>query len=973
MSKENKRISDKDRRLQQWLNRNKQTKSTDSSIEGLPEGVPAPLSYGQQRLWFLQQLYPNNPFYHYAEVYRFIGSLRTDDLINSFKQVAQQHQILRTTFELIDSQAVQRVDTELHLDITTFDLQDSSGKVQDKEVEAIARAEAARAFDLQHGPLARISIIKLTDDLHVVILTMHHIIIDKWSMDLFRKEWAKAYQGKALSTLPSLQYADYAWWQRNQKIDSRHLTYWREKLSGELSHLTLPLDHQRPALPSFRGALCKQTFSANLSKQLQELCKQADTTMFVMLLSVYKVLLYRYSGQQDLVVGTPVTNRDQTSFENLIGFFNETVVLRTDISGNLPFIDWIGQVRSTVLEAFSHKKVPFESLVQDLKPERYLSTNPLFQVMFLYHNVPSTPPFGPDLRLEYEPFDLGISKFDLTLYISEDKEDISATFEFATDLFDQNTIERMQGHLCSLLEEIVRNPQQNIDDLPMLTKAERQQIVFEWNDTDSPTAGEAGIHKLIEVQALNNPDQSAVIFQGQSLTYKDLNNRANEISANLQATATSPGRRIGLCADRSLELIIGMLGILKAGHAYVPLDAEHPMERMQYIVRDAEMPVVLTQEHLSDLFVENEVTILTLDATTLLPSETESTSSFPSLGSDTAYVMYTSGSTGQPKGVIVSHQNLLHATTARFLQYSKQPGVFLLLSSFAFDSSVAGIFWSLCSGGTLVLCERRIEQDLDQLAEIIAQQNVTHTLLLPSLYTLLLQYAAPQKLASLNTVIVAGEACSTEVCNRHFETLPGVDLFNEYGPTEATVWSSVHQIQSEDTSGMVPIGKPIANTQHYILDTNLQPVPIGVIGELYIGGAGVTQGYLNQPELTKLRFVRNPFNNDRNSRLYKTGDLGRYNREGIIEFLGRMDNQIKIRGYRIEPEGIQEVLQRCSGVRETAVVAQNVNKSDSKEPDYADTDRLEEMLNHLDSEIAEHLLRSVELSTIPPKDQLENQ
>ncbi|MGI9542892.1 MAG: non-ribosomal peptide synthetase, partial [Cyclobacteriaceae bacterium] len=620
-----------------------------------------------------------------------------------------------------------------------------------------------------------------------------------------------------------------------------------------------------------------------------------------------------------------------------------------------------------VLEAFSHKNLPFESLVQELKPERYLSTNPLFQAMFLYHNVPSTPNFGPDLNLQYKPFDFGVSKFDLTLYISEEGDQLSATIEYASDLFDQATIERMQGHLRTLMEGIANNPQQCIDALPMLTESERQQILVEWNETADPPSEAGCIHQLIEGQALTNPDHPAVICRGESLTYETLNLRANEVATRLIGAGAGRGSRIGLCTDRSHELIIGMLGILKAGAAYVPLDPEYPAKRVHYMIQDAAMSLILTQAHLVDLFVETKVKILNLDASVKLPPEIN-TKSFPEIsGSDTSYVIYTSGSTGQPKGVPVSHRNLLHSTTARFSYYPSQPGVFLLLSSFGFDSSVAGIFWSLCYGGTLVLAERRIEQDIDALATLIMEQSITHTLLLPSLYELLLRHAPPAKLTSLNTVIVAGEACTAAVCQRHFEILPSIGLYNEYGPTEATVWSTVHQIQLEDTTGLVPIGRPIGKTQHYILDTNLQPVPVGIAGELYIGGAGVTQGYLNLPELTAMQFVPDPFSDNPSALLYKTGDLARYRSDGVIVFLGRSDQQVKIRGHRIEPEEIQEVLMHYQGVREAVLaVRQKAGKNSPEMVVSEDIDHLTETMQSLPAEVAEHLLRSVELSTLLP-------
>lgn len=931
----------------------------------MPDGQDIPLSLGQQRLWFLQQLYPDNPFYHYADIYRLRGTLHTGHLLAGIQQVAQRHDILRTTFPAGNGGPTQVIGQEAGMDISEFHLQHFAVDQKEAEARRLAIREARRVLDLNRGPLTRITLIHLDDHDHLLIFTMHHIITDKWSMQVLMEELAEIYRGLnagspvRLEQLP-FQYADYAYRQRSQPPDTRHLAYWQKKMAGELPLLTLPTDHPRPLRPTFRGALCERRYPASLSSQLKELSMQADTTLFVLLLTAFKVLLFRYSKQEDILVGTPFTNRDQVALEKIIGFFNDTLVLRSDLAGDPPFRDLIKQVRQTVLDAFSHKNTPFEMLVRTLKPERHMSSNPLFQVMFLFQEFPEMPSFGEELTLEHRPLDFGVSKFDLTLYISEGQKGLTAGFEYATDLFEPATIERMHGHLEVLLKGIVADPEQRISALPMLTPPERRQILVEWNNTSAPIPEMQGIHLLFEEQVRQHPDRPAVLFQGRRLNYRDLNDRADRVASYLRSLGLGPNPIIGLYTERSPDMIVGILGILKAGAAYLPLDPEYPEERINFMLQDAGVKVILTQASLQDS-LSGSVTrctvltgpdILSMADKTLPPVEVKS--------EDTAYVIYTSGSTGRPKGVPVTHRSLMCSTTARFDYYIHPPACFLLLSSFAFDSSVAGIFWTLCSGGKLVLPERRIEQDMDRLADLIAIHEVSHTLLLPSLYALLLQHAPLEKLTSLRAVIVAGEACSSVVCRSHFQTLPQAALYNEYGPTEATVWCTVHQIQPEDLEGPVPIGRPIANARIYILDQNHQPIPIGIAGELYVGGAGVAQGYLNRPDLTADRFISNPFSDDPADRLYRTGDLARYRPDGLIEFLGRADHQVKIRGYRIELDEIREALRQIPGVGDAAVIVREEQNPDD-ETGMEEADHLVELLKTLGPGEADRLLRSIEM------------
>ena len=948
--------------LSKWLNRVKKS-DEPKGIQPRPEGVKVPLSLGQQRLLFLQQLYPENPFYHYAEAYKFKGKLEVESLIKSFEIAAHRHDVLRTKIVFENGRAFQQVNDTPLFEIAEHDLR-SLPEIELKKVSReLAVQEARRSLESPDGYLTRLSILRLKDDEFLLILTMHHIIADNWSLHLLQNEIAEYYQklanGQEVKFSPlEIQYADYAYWQSLQKPNSENLEYWKKKLQNSLTFLDLPSDFPRPHRPTFRGAYSTQKFSIELSNKLKNFCKERNKTVYTVILTAFKILLKKYSGETDILVGSPFTNRDEIALEHLIGFFNDTLVLRSDLSNDPTYNELLEQVWATTQAAFAHKNMPFEELVKTLKPDRYLNHNPLFQVMFIYNDVPGMPDFGKNLEVGHEPFDFGVAKFDLTLSIAEQADEISAMFEYAKDLFEKETIERMHGHLRTLLEEIVGNPNRPISKLGMITR-EELKLFSEWNDTNTSEIKVKSLVELFTGQVASNPQRPAVSFQKDKITYEQLNRRANCVANFLLKSNLDKRQPIALLSEPSIEMIVGILGVLKAGLAYLPLDAQYPKKRLDYILKDSSASIVLTQKRLSSLLSDDVVTVQPIEEIIATESSEEPILPIAIDGEDLAYVVYTSGSTGQPKGVCVTHKNLLYSTTARFDYYPNQPQSFLLMSSFSFDSSVAGIFWTLLAGGKLVLIERRTEQDLNSLSEIFVSEQITHTLLLPTLYQTLIRNLPKQVFDTFKTIIVAGEACPKALCNEHFEFLPNVELYNEYGPTEATVWATVYKTTPAESGLNVPIGKPISNTQVYILDENQNQVPIGVPGELFIGGKGVTKGYFNNVELTNKFFIQNTFNPESSDKLYRTGDLCRYRSDGTIEFLGRKDNQVKLRGYRVELAEIQEAIRQNFKVREVVIKLETIQKTN-----VAATATTEEALLHdlekMRYEEADELLKSVE-------------
>ena len=812
------------------------------------------------------------------------------------------------------------------------DLSSLPSEEREHFVHQLVQTEAACPFDLERGPLLRVRLLRLDEQEHVLLLTMHHIVSDGWSGGLLVHELSTLYTAfvnKQSSPLPALpiQYADFALWQRHWlqgEVLERQVQYWREHLAA-VPPLELPIDHPRPAQQTFRGARQSLLLPTTVQEQLKALSQREGVTLFMTVLAAFQVLLARYSGQSDLAIGTPIANRTHAEVEGLIGFFVNTLVLRSDLSGNPPFVQVLKRVREVALGAYVHQDVPFEKIVEVLQPERDLSRSPLFQVMFVLQNIPaSSAPALPGLRLMQIEREVQTSKFDLTLTVTETAQGLHCLLEYNTDLFEALTVTRLLSCWQILLEGIVAAPQQRIAALPLLTPVERQFIIHDLNRTQRTFPTDRCIHTLFEEQVERTPDAVAVVFADQQITYLALDRRASRVAQHLRSLGVGPEVLVGICMERSVAWIVGVLAILKAGGAYVPLDPNAPKERLVGILEDTQLRILLVQEHLRERFAALPGTHVSTDAEWDLFVQEENplmvTVTRAAVPSNLAYVIYTSGSTGRPKGVPITHENVVSSLFARLACYREPIASYLLLSPFFFDSSVAGLFWTLSQGGRLVVPSETFQQDLSEVPALLERAAISHMLCIPSLYAFVLSSASARQLAALRVVIVAGEACPVSLVKQHRQSVPQVTLCNEYGPTEGTVWSSVYQDHAEELTSRIPIGDPIATVQIYLLDPMLQPVPMGVAGELYIAGSGLARGYLNAASLTAEKFLPHPFAERVGERVYRTGDRARYNAQGSIEFLGRVDDQVKLRGYRIELSEIELPMRQHHNVQDCVFV-----------------------------------------------------
>ncbi len=896
-------------------------------VPALPRPGPFPLSFAQQRLWFLEQLEPHQPTYNIAGAYRVRGDLKVPALQHSLAEIVRRHEPLRTVFINQDGEPQQVIRPPGTFSLPVVDLCHPPETERDSVAAQMAAAERQQPFDLSADLMLRAKLLRLAEADHVLVITMHHIASDGWSMGVFWRELTALYQATIAGqppTLPRLpiQYADYAVWQREWlqgEVLERQLAYWRQQLAN-LTPLELPTDRPRPAVQSLRGAHQARTMPRPLLDGLEALSRQARGTLFMTLLAAFQTLLFRYTGQTDIAVGAPIAGRTRVETEGLIGCFVNTLVLRTDLAGNPTFLDLLRRVREGCLEAYARQDLPFEKLVEDLKPERTLSQSPLFEVVFAFQNAPRTALTLPGLTLTPVPVESGTAKFDLTLFATPTEAGLETRFEYATALFDPGAIARMLGHFQTLLEGIVAEPDRHIAELPLLTEAERHQLLVEWNDTGADYPQDACIHTLFEAQVERTPDAVAVIHDGQEFTYRELNRRANQLAHALRKRGVGPDSLVGICLERSLDLVVGLLGILKAGGAYLPLDPANPKDRLAFMLAESQASVLLTQARLLEGLPAHRGQVVCLDTGWAAIAQEEQANPGSGVTADNlAYVIYTSGSTGQPKGVTIRHAGLVNLVTWHQRAYGvtasdRAP----LLASIGFDASAWELWPYLTAGAVVHIPGEEIRASLPELLEWLKAEQITICFLATPLFEESVDMEWPG-LPSLRAVLTGGDRL-------HWwskKSLP-FEVFNNYGPTEYTVvttWTVLPTASEDDAEVLPSIGRPIANTEVYVLDGAILPVPIGVPGELYIGGAGLARGYLHRPELTAECFIAHPFSEEPGRRLYRTGDVVRWRPDGTLDFLGRRDNQVKIRGFRVELGEVEAVLSHHPQVQTAVVVA----------------------------------------------------
>ena len=892
-----------------------------------------PTSFAQQRLWFLDQLVPGNPFYNIFSAL----PLRLQNfaaLERALNEIVRRHEALRTTFSISGGQPTQVVASGLTLSVPVIDLRNLPVAERETEVQRLAEVESCRPFDLARGPLLRATVLRQNDIESVLLLSMHHIISDGWSVGILFRELTTLYQAFATGRpagLPELriQYADFAVWQRDWlkgDLLEQQLVYWQHQLE-DVPVLQLPIDRARPAIKSYRGARITIALPDDLSRHVKELSQAEGVTLFMTLLATFQVLLHRYTGQENIVIGSPIAGRNREEIEGLIGFFVNTLVIRTDLTGDPTFRELLQRVREVTTQAYAHQDLPFEMLVEVIQPTRDLSRNPLFQVIFQLLHAPSlSPSAAAAAAASAVPPPLivhsGTAKFDLEFSLWESQQGLNGYFEFSTELFDESTITRMADHFRTLLEGVIADPGARISRLPLLTESERKQAISLWNQTRTDYPRERCVHQLFEEQVERTPDAVAIVDQDQRQSYRALNRRANAIAHRLQSLGVGRGALVAVCMERSANMVSVLLAVLKAGGAYVPIDPDYPNARIAFMLADTEAPVLVTERRFVERLPGHTAKLICLDTESeQLAESLDRNPVNAATSADLAYVMYTSGSTGAPKGVCIPHRainRLVLNTDYVVLDPSDRVAH---ISNTSFDAATFEIWGPLLCGGRTVVIPKHILLSPPDFSAELRRQDITTMFITAALFN---QIASedPRAFQSLRHVLVGGSAVDPKWAREVLERGAPGRLLNAYGPTESTTFAAWYHIESvSEDAATIPIGRPLANTELYVLDPHCNLVPVGVPGELYIGGDGLATGYLKQPLLTEEKFVPHPFSVDAQARLYRTGDLVRRGHDGNVEFLGRIDDQVKIRGFRVELGEIEAVLGQHPTVQDAVLIA----------------------------------------------------
>jgi len=965
--------------------------ATDAGVDGQlayePLAEPAdeyPLSYGQRAMWFLYRLAPESPAYNIPVAVRIPGELDSAAFRHAFESLIARHASLRATFhESPDGGGpVQRISEQAAFDFVELDASDWT----EEQLRAHLLSEAHKHFDLGTGPVLRVTLLQRSAHERVLLLVVHHIVADFWSLATMMRELAAFYDAARDGQTPSLpalalEYTDYVRLQARAiegQQGERLAAFWEQQFESEPPKLDLPTDHPRPPVQTFVGRSHTIKLDADLTQSLKNFGRAHGATLYMTLLAAFQVLLHRYTGQTDFAIGSPSSGRNHHKLTDVVGYFVNPLVLRADLAGNPTFEDLLDQVRRRVLAAFEHQDFPFPVLVERLRPTRDASYSPLFQAMFILQKAHSRSVAGMaslalgeagsrvelgGLTLESLSLDQRVAQFDLTLMMVEEDEGLAASWQYNTDLFEAPTIARMAAHFKTTLAKLINDPSLPVSQLPLLSAAEQQQLLVDWNETTAPFPDESCIHELIEQQARRTPGAVALVFEGEQLTYNELDEKANQLARYLRARGVGAETRVGVLLERSIQLVVALLGVLKAGGAYVPLDSEYPEERLSFMAEDASLALVITGERLAERAREWGVAVVNLDEQGAEVARESRDQLTPLAGPDNlAYVIYTSGSTGKPKGAMLAHRGIVNRLQWMQDTYKLTPQDRVLQKTpYSFDVSVWEFFWPLMYGATLVVARPRGHQDSAYLVKIISDQRITTMHFVPSMLQVFLREKGLENCRSLRQVICSGEALPSETESRFYAALKA-DLHNLYGPTEASIDVTYWACERESKRRLVPIGRPIANTRVYILDQQMQPVPIGVPGELYLGGVALARGYHARPDLTADRFVPDPFSIAQGARLYRTGDLTRYLAGGEIEFLGRTDHQVKVRGFRVELGEIEAALGNQTGVRDCVVVAREVTTADQRLVAYIAGDKesikLAELRQKLREQLPEYMVPS---------------